>query len=78
MDTKILKYYKSEAEYYNGKPPKGVINFQQVWVEGDYNEKQLKINLSMVGAKRVFNLKCCYRSDFDNWSAKLKHAISTS
>jgi len=27
LERKMLKYFKNEAEYNNGKPPKGVLNF---------------------------------------------------
>ena len=33
LEKKMLKYYKSEKAFQEGKPPKGVINFQQIWVE---------------------------------------------
>jgi hypothetical protein len=33
LEKRILKYFKSKEEFLAQKPPKGVINFQQIWVE---------------------------------------------
>lgn len=33
LDQKILKYFKSRNDFTNQKAPKGVINFNQIWVE---------------------------------------------
>ena len=30
LKHRMLRYYKSEAEYKQGKPPRGILNFQQV------------------------------------------------
>ena len=78
LDTKVLKYYKSKQDYETNKLPKGVINFQQIWVEAELVEKEFKINLSMKGSKRVFNLRCANELDFGQWSSKLRHSINSS
>jgi len=54
----MLKYFKSEADYNNLKPPKGVLNFQQIWVELEFKDIQMKIDLKIMGSKRVFNMRC--------------------
>ena len=32
----------------------------------------------MKGSKRVFNLKCENKTEYDEWVSKLKHSIKTS
>ena len=38
LERKVLKYFKSEADYHSLKPPKGVLNFQQIWVEPEFKD----------------------------------------
>lgn len=33
LERKMIKYYKTEADYENKKPPKGILNLQQIWIE---------------------------------------------
>ena len=46
---KMLKYYKTEADFRIGKPPKGVLNFQQIWIEPKFQEKERKMDLHIFG-----------------------------
>lgn len=78
LDNKMLKYYKKEEDYTAKKVPKGVLNFQQIWVEPIFKPAELKIDLAIVGTTRVFFLKLANLDDFKNWQACLKHSISTS
>ena len=78
LDTKILKYYKNKSDYDQNKLPKGVLNFNQIWIEGEYIDKDKKINLQMKGSKRVFNLWVAKNDEYGVWKSKLTHSINTS
>lgn len=45
LTNKTLKYFKTETDYYEGKPPKGVLNFQQIWIEPTFEQQGFRINL---------------------------------
>mmetsp|Transcript_2852 Transcript_2852/g.4862 ORF Transcript_2852/g.4862 Transcript_2852/m.4862 type:complete len:162 (+) Transcript_2852:286-771(+) len=77
LSNRLLKYYKSQQDFEAKKPPKGVINFQQVWVDVEFRD-QSKIDLKIVGSNRVFNLRCAEKRDFDTWRYRLNHSISIS
>jgi hypothetical protein len=74
----MLKYFKNEADYMSGKPPKGVLNFQQIWVEVDFKDIQMKIDLKIKGSKRVFNMRCTSQEQFQLWQRKLRYTINSS
>lgn len=74
----MLKYFKSEQDYKNLKPPKGVINFSQIWVQVDLKETQYKIDLKIMGSNRVFNLRCPNADVYEVWSRKLQYAVNSS
>ena len=78
LDTKILKYYKNKSDYDQNKLPKGVLNFNQIWIEDEYIDKDKKINLQMKGSKRVFNLWVAKNDEYGVWKSKLTHSINTS
>ena len=78
LDKKVLKYFKSQSDIEKGKPPRGVINFQQIWIVPVFKESQLKIDLKIQGSNRVFNLKCDTFESFEIWQKKLKRSINTS
>ena len=52
---RVLKYYKGKTDYRNDLPPKGVINFEQVWVEDEYFDDSNKINLKIKDAQEYFD-----------------------
>jgi hypothetical protein len=78
LERKMLKYFKNEADYMSGKPPKGVLNFQQIWVEVDFKDIQMKIDLKIKGSKRVFNMRCTSQEQFQLWQRKLRYTINSS
>lgn len=78
LEKKLLKYFKTDQEYYLKKPPKGVINLMQIWVEPTFMDLQLKIDLKLMGSNRVFNLRFSDEKSFKEWQRKLRYSISTS
>ena len=58
LDKKILKYFKNKADFDSQKPPKGAINFSQIWITMSSKKDSKKIDLQIKGSNRVFNLKC--------------------
>jgi hypothetical protein len=36
LEKKMLRYFKNEHDYKSNKPPKGVLNFQQIWIEPNF------------------------------------------
>ena len=78
LSKKMLRYYKSEADYNAGKPPKGVLNFQQIWIEPEFQDLQHKINLKIMGSERIFNLKCSSQDNYMIWQKRLRHSIKSS
>lgn len=78
LEQKVIKYYKSDQDYYLKKPPKGVINLMQIWVDPTFMDLQLKIDLRLMGSNRVFNLRFQDEKSFKEWQRKLRHSINTS
>lgn len=78
LDNRVLKYYKLQSDFLNAKPPKGVLNFQQIHVEPGFKDLQFKIDLLIMGSTRVFNLKCSDQDSFEVWQKKLRHSINSS
>lgn len=78
LDQKVLKYYKSETDYKNNVVPKGVLNFQQIWVEPKFQDSKMFINLILIGFKRQFYLKASKKEDYDTWKLKLTQTIAIS
>ena len=78
LNNCVLKYYKNKADFKNYLPPKGVINFQQVCVEGEYLDEQFKINLKMAGCSRIFHLRCQKQESYMDWKTKLQDSIGLS
>ena len=78
LEKKLIKYYKTDQDYLQNKPPKGVINLQQIWVEPTFLDLQLKVDLKLMGSNRVFYLRFTDEKKFKDWQRKLKHSISTS
>jgi len=78
LSNKVLKYFKTEQDYLQLKPPKGVLNFQQIWIEPEFKDLQMKIFLKLMGSNRVFNLRCQSQDEFEVWQKKLRHSLISS
>ena len=72
----MLRYYRSEAEYKNGKPPRGILNFQQCNFEFTCRivKKEAQMQLKPKGSTRVFNLRCA-RSDAEEWETAIETSL---
>lgn len=68
LKHRMLRYYKNEDDYKQGKPPRGILNFQQVNFEFEsrMSSGTAYFALKPTGCNRVFNLKCS-TSDADTW-----------
>ena len=78
LGDKKLKYYKSEKHYQSDQFPKGVLNFQQIWIEPIFKQSELKIDLAIVGTTRIFFLKCYTEDEYFIWMKRIKHSIDSS
>ena len=58
LEKRMLKYFKSHADFNQGLPPRGIINFEQVCVDREYKDIQYKIDLRIRGSNRIFHLRC--------------------
>ena len=54
LGHRMIKYYKTHADFNQGQPPRGVINFEQVCVDYEFKDIQQRIDLKIRGSNRVF------------------------
>lgn len=78
LSHRILRYYKNQRECYENKPPKGIINFQQVLVNYKFQDDKKRIDLQIHGSTRVFELRCSGTHQYQRWVDNLKFSIDSS
>lgn len=78
LENKMLKYYKNEAEHKESKIPRGVLNFQQIWIESEFEDDKMKVHLLVKGTTRTFHLKSNSKADYEKWKQRLYHSTNTS
>jgi hypothetical protein len=78
LEKRALKYYKQESDYINTRSPLGIINFDQIEVVTEFIDKELRINLSIKGCERVFQLRCPEHDKYTQWKNKLIFTIENS
>ena len=88
----MLRYYGKESEYKAGKPPRGILNFQQVnfvFASSDATEPDPKqrgwfskttsvlFSLKPQGCDRVFNLRCA-KNEAEPWKLAIESSLANS
>lgn len=59
-------------------PPKGIINFNQVLIEKEFQDKKMQFSLTIAGSDRVFYFKTKDPTHYVDWKKALINNIDNS